>query len=166
MDIIFRKAQPDEMKLVLAYLRDAAIWLRAKGIDYWQNWLDPEEKYLSWIKQGFKRNEFYFVEYDGKTIGCFRLQWQDPIFWEERIDEAGYIHSFTFSRTLAGQGIGYKILSLIESHCKEKGKEFLRLDCGSEIEGLHRYYEGFGFKNTGKVKVLNEVLNLYEKKIS
>jgi hypothetical protein len=100
--ITFRKAKPEELEAVLVLLKEAALWLQKKGIDYWQDWISPPPNFIDWIKQGFDQNEFYMVESDRGVIGCFRLKWQDPMFWGNREDAAGYIHSFTISRDLAG----------------------------------------------------------------
>lgn len=164
--ITFRKATPEELEAVLLLLKEAALWLQKKGIDYWQDWISPPPNFIDWIKQGFDQNEFYMVENDRGVIGCFRLQWQDPMFWGDREDTAGYIHSFTISRDLAGQSIGKCVLDLIESYCRQNEKEFLRIDCGINIKGLRKYYEQYGFKPVGEVTVLGERLTLYEKQIT
>jgi ribosomal protein S18 acetylase RimI-like enzyme len=88
------------------------------------------------------------------------------LFWGVQEDNAAYIHSFTISRALAGQGIGECVLGLIESHCRQNKKELLRLDCGVNIKGLRKYYEQYGFKPVGEVTVLGERLTLYEKQIT
>lgn len=95
----------------------------------------------------------------------FRLQWTDPMFWGERQDLAGYLHSFTISRKFTGQRLGSKVLDLIGQYCKEKGKDFLRLDFGIAIEGLKNYYESCGFVSVGETVVYSERLALYEKKL-
>jgi N-acetylglutamate synthase-like GNAT family acetyltransferase len=164
--ITFRKARREEIETVLLLLKEAALWLQKKGIDYWQDWISPPPHLIDWIKQGFEKNDFYMVEKNGDTIGCFRLQWQDPVFWGKQEVDAGYIHSFTISRCLAGQGIGRCVLGLIESYCRQNDKLLLRLDCGSDIKGLRNYYEHYGFKPVGEVTVLGERLTLYEKQIS
>jgi N-acetylglutamate synthase-like GNAT family acetyltransferase len=164
--IIFRKARTEELEQGLLLLKEAAFWLQEKGIDYWQDWISPPPHFIDWIKQGFNQSEFYMVEKDKNVIGCFRLQWQDPVFWGEQGGNAGYIHSLTISRGLAGQGIGKCVLDLIESHCRQNGKELLRLDCGVDVKGLRKYYEQYGFKPVGEVTVLGERLALYEKQIT
>jgi N-acetylglutamate synthase-like GNAT family acetyltransferase len=165
-EVEFRKARAEEIETVLLLLKEATLWLRTKGIDYWQDWIWPPAHFVEWIREGFEKNEFHMVEKDGNVIGCFRLQWQDKLFWGEQEDNAGYIHSFTISRGLAGQGIGKSVLGLIEFHCKQNGKIFLRLDCGAGIDGLRNYYEQYGFKQAGEVTVMGEQLILYEKLIT
>jgi GNAT superfamily N-acetyltransferase len=144
-NITFRPALPAEMPGVLGLLKEAALWLRGKKIDHWQNWIDPAPRFTAWIQQGFDDREFFMVESGSRIIGCFRLLWQDPQFWGIQQDNAGYIHSFTVRRDLAGRGLGYHVLGLIEQYCRERGKLWLRLDCNTNLPGLRHYYEKFGF---------------------
>jgi GNAT superfamily N-acetyltransferase len=163
--LTYRKARPDEMDKVLLLLKEAALWLREKKIDYWQNWINPAPNFINWIQRGFDNDEFYLAESDGKLSGCFRLQWQDPQFWGQQADNAGYIHSFTVKRELAGQGTGYKLLKLIEDYCRDNGKTMLRLDCGTDIAGIRKYYEKFGFKWVKDTVYAGYLTTLYEKQI-
>ena len=163
--ISFRRADSTELETVLSYLKEAALWLSEKGIDYWQNWLDPPPNFVNWIQRGFDESQFYIVQKDEKDIGCFRLQRHDLIHWGEQEDNADYIHSFTISRDLVGQGIGAQVLELIESYCHINNKDLLRLDCGANVEGLFKYYEDHGFRPVGEVTVSGYNAILYEKHI-
>lgn len=163
MDITFRKAEPFEITIAFSLLKDAAIWLNEKGIDYWQDWLNPPSNFKDWVKAGFNNNEFYFVEYENDIVGMYRLQYNDELFWGIREDRSGYIHSFTTKRNLKGKGIGNEILKHIETTLKESGIDYLRLDCSSKINGLCTYYENYGFRGKGTVSLFGDILNLYEK---
>lgn len=163
--ITFRKAASEQMPTVLMLLKQAALWLRDKKIDYWQNWIDPAPNFVNWIQRGFDNGEFFMVESDNQAIGCFRLQWQDLMFWGQQPDNAGYVHSFTIRRDLAGQGIGYKLLGLIEDYCRAQGKELLRLDCGSDVPGIRKYYEKYGFRWVKDTVYAGYPTTLYEKLI-
>jgi len=163
--IRLRLAHPEELSTVLDFLKEAAQWLQAKGVDYWQDWHSPPQNYIDSIHNGFAKDEFYIVEYDEKIIGCFRLQWDDECFWGQQKADAGYIHSFTIARHLAGKKIGVKVLNEIERICQKNGKNLLRLDCGAEAEGLRRYYEQYGFVMVGTTTVSDKELTLYEKSI-
>jgi GNAT superfamily N-acetyltransferase len=163
--IICQHAQPNELSIVLQLLNDAAIWLRARQIAYWQNWLNPPPAHVQWIQEGFRQQQFYLAYRQELLVGCFRLQWADETFWGQRDDCAGYIHSFTTVRTFYGQRIGEQILQWIEAYCRQQGKQYLRLDCGSHVTGLRRYYERYGFQVVGETTVMNDVLTLYEKPI-
>ena len=166
MNLYIRKCRPDELPAALGLLYQAAVWLRDKNIDYWQNWLDPPASHVDWIRQGFERGEFHFV-YNGEhaLVGMYRLQYVDEMFWGKRNDRAGYIHSFTTNRELRGNGIGYFILNAIEKELSRDGYAFLRLDCSPDIEGLCKYYEGYGFRPKGTILLHGEKLRLYEKEL-
>ncbi len=178
-EITFRQAKPEEIETVLCLLREAALWLREKKVDYWQDWISPPANLVAWIERGFDNNEFRIVEKAGAIIGCFRLQWQDPVFWGQQEDNAGYVHSFTVSRSLAGQGVGKLVLETIAAACRGHCKRFLRLDCAAAVTGLRDYYERNGFKPVGTAKVkyfrsetlekqgcdVEEDLVLYEKQL-
>ena len=163
--IHFVQAHQNDVPIVLKFLKEAALWLREQGIDYWQDWINPPPLFLNWIQEGFDRGEFYLVYQHTEVIGCFRLQWQDELFWGSQADNAGYIHSFTTSRSLVGQRKGEQVLALIEEYCRGQGKFFIRLDCGKAIHGLCRYYEAYGFREVGEATVMGEVLTLYEKSL-
>ncbi|MBN2395279.1 MAG: GNAT family N-acetyltransferase [Candidatus Atribacteria bacterium] len=160
-----RLADKSEISKAFSLLKGAAIWLKEKNIDYWQNWINPSDLYSNWIKEGFDSNQFYYVIYDSRVIAMFRLQWNDELFWGVQDDNAGYIHSFTTDRIYQGQGIGIKILQMIEDLCRQNNKQYLRLDCGVLIQGLCNYYEKFGFYSVGEIDLHGERLRLYEKRL-
>ncbi|MCL1901109.1 MAG: GNAT family N-acetyltransferase [Firmicutes bacterium] len=170
MEINIKKAKLNEIDKVLDLLKSAALWLKAETIDYWQNWLNPPELHVDWIKQGLKNKEFYFV-YDSENtlLGMYRLQYNDEMFWGQQNIKAGYIHSFTTNRKYKGKGIGIKILQLIEKKLSDKGVDFLRLDCSPDIKGLCKYYESYGFRRIGEPKDIGVdgfICQLYEKRIN
>lgn len=162
-NLTIRLANLSEIDKAFMFLKDAAIWLKDKKIDYWQNWINPPDIHKQWISEGFDANEFYFVELDNQVIAMFRLQWTDELFWGVQENNAGYIHSFTIDRAFGGQDIGKHILLLIEDMCIKKNKTYLRLDCGVHIQKLSNYYENAGFTSTGEITLHGERLRLYEK---
>ncbi len=164
-DLDIKTAKEQDINIIFQLLKNAAEWLEGKGIDYWQNWHDPPEEFKNWIKTGFDNNEFYLVKYNKKVIGCFRLQWEDKIFWGEKNDEAGYVHSLTRLSSFNAKNVGRSILEWIEDYCRKMNKKYLRLDCGIDLLVLRGYYELLGFKNSGTVIVQNDELVLYEKEL-
>jgi hypothetical protein len=69
-NLTIRLADKSEIDKAFSLLRGAAIWLRDKGIDHWQNWINPSDLYSNWIKEGFDSNQFYFVMHDLQVIAC------------------------------------------------------------------------------------------------
>lgn len=166
MEIKIRKAQTDEVYIAMKLLKEAAEWLREKGIDYWQNWHEPEQMHIKWIQNGFNKGQFFFaIDDQDAVIGMYRLQFQDEIFWGKQQVQAGYIHSFTTKRDHKGQSIGSRMMQMIEETLKDKGILLLRLLCSPAITGLCKYYENHGFVEKGLVTVHGEELRLYEKQV-
>ena len=160
-----RPARPEEADIGFRLLKIAAEWLRDKEVDHWQQWLEPRALYRDWILNGFNSHQFHFVEMDGEIIGMFRLLWSDELHWGVQEDNAGYIHSFTIDKAYRGQGIGNTVLGIIEEMCRENGKTYLRLDCGTSNARLSAYYVKYGFRALDEVAVHGDIVRLYEKKL-
>ncbi|HOV28043.1 MAG TPA: GNAT family N-acetyltransferase [Pseudobacteroides sp.] len=165
MKLRYRKIKMDEADEVFLLLKESAEWLKDKEIDYWQEWHSPPEPYKEWILEGIRKEELYFAFDDVNIVGMYRLQYEDEIFWGKRTDKAGYIHSLTTKREYSGKGIGTEILQDIEKELNDNGVVYLRLDCGSKVAGLRKYYEEYGFNAVGEVSLFGETLTLYEKEI-
>jgi N-acetylglutamate synthase-like GNAT family acetyltransferase len=164
-EIHFKIAEGDDLQRILRLLQEAALWLEMKNINYWKIWIDPPEDYINWIRKGFENEEFYLVKDNNSIIGCFRLSWNDEKFWGKQSTPAGYIHSFTIDRKLAGNNKGIEVIKMIEKKCKENNRNYLRLDCSSKVQKLKEYYERIGFRPMGETIVKGERLTLYEKEI-
>ena len=161
----FIKLDKQDLALILEQLKAAARWLDEKNIDYWQNWHNPSALHKNWIKVGLERGQFYQVYENNRFLGIFRLQYSDELFWGEKNDRAGYIHSFTTNRRIEGRGIGYRILDKVVERLRAEGCRYLRLDCGVKNAKLIRYYKNYGFEEAGEVVVHNEELLLLEKEL-
>jgi N-acetylglutamate synthase-like GNAT family acetyltransferase len=158
-----RKATGDDLGEILRLLKSAALWLEKKNVHYWQDWIRPPHDFVRWIAHGVENGEFHLVVGEGEVIGCYRLQWKDEVFWGEQTEKAGYLHSFTIDRKFSGRKIGESVLRTVEEACRERSKKYLRLDCGSDVPALRKYYEGQGFLPVGETVVRGEKLTLYEK---
>lgn len=158
-----RVATVTDREAIFDMLRSAAIWLRGRGIDYWQNWLDPPAHHIAWIDDGLSAGEFRIVSVDRSIIGCYRLQDSDELFWGGRTEAAGYLHSLTVDRSRAGEGLGEQVIRRVAADLRSRGIGMLRLDCGECVNGLRRYYESLGFTAVGTSTVDGETLVLYEK---
>lgn len=162
-EIRLRTAVASDRDAIFGLLESAASWLRARGIDYWQNWLAPPAHHIRWVDDGLSAGEFRLIEGSDGVLGCVRLQDSDPLFWPDATDPAGYVHSLTIDRRLAGQGLGARVLDLIASELAVRGVSLLRLDCGESAAGLQHYYESLGFRPVGTTAVDGESLVLYER---
>lgn len=88
-------AHQDELVLVLQFLKGAVIWFGELGIDYWQDWINPPDQFVNWIRDRLESNEFFFIYLKDRPIGCNGLQWEDKLFWGQRDYDSGYVHPFT-----------------------------------------------------------------------
>jgi GNAT superfamily N-acetyltransferase len=142
-------------------LKVTAIWLKENSIDQWPHFIEPKPGVVGWVKSGIENRETYLILQGNETIGTFRLQWDDELFWKDKGDsEAGYLHSFAIGRKLRGLGIGDKVMQWIEQECRSNNKLLLRLDCLKDNQKLRKYYTDRGFVECGETK-----LNLYEGKL-
>ena len=158
-----QNASIDEMSSALAMLKDAARWLEKNNINQWKRWLDPDEKTLAWVRQGFDNNEFFLARLGGKLAGMFRLTWDKDRLWDDREARAGYLHAFTTDRKLKDNNIGSAMLEWMKEYCRQNDRQLLRLDCHSWSTPLRSYYEKHGFKFiTDKDSAYGQV-SLYEK---
>jgi len=134
-EIGIRLADAHDRDRIFELLREAAVWLRERDIDYWQNWHEPPPLHRQWVDDGISSGQFRVVERRGRPIGCLRLQDSDELFWGVRDEPAVYVHSLTIDRSRAGQGIGERVLSLVEVQAAAAGARFVRLDCGVAAPG-------------------------------
>lgn len=152
------QVQVSEAETVIEILKDAANWLRSRDINTW----DPDE-FEPIIFPGIERGDVYLAKLNGQPVGTFILQWEDPDFWGERPDDAGYLHKVAVARSAAGQNIGTRIVKAAEKLVRAKGRPYLRLDCQRDNPKINQFYRQFGFefRGTGRTRVVD--VNLYEK---
>ncbi len=166
MKIRLKPTVETNLKLVLDFLRQAALRLKKKGVDQWQNWMDPVEEDLAWIKEGFESKEFFLVINEkGEVLGFIRIMSKDLLYWGEQEEEALYIHSLVILEKYAGQRIGKQVIEQVRHQAKELGYSWLRLDCNSANPALCSYYETQGFLQVGIREFEDFSCNLYQKKI-
>jgi len=164
-ELEFIKADKSRIDIALDLLKEAALWLGEKKIDYWQEWINPSERSRNWVKQGFDFGQFYFTVLNNEVVGMFSLRMENELVWGKRANKIGYVHAFTTKRAYAGKGLGKRILDKIADECRKKGLDFIRLDCGAEVLRLRKYYEDYGFKFIREKKVKGYNLAFYELKI-
>jgi hypothetical protein len=163
MNLIFRLAKKHESPVALELLKSAAEWLQSNQVNQWQFWLDPPKEKIDWVEEGFVKNEFFFIESSGETIGMFRLLREDTLYWGKRTDNARYLHSFVIVKKFAGNNIGKNVLDKIAMDVRKEGVFILRLDCNAANDKLCKYYENQDFKKVGEKQMQHSLNNLYEK---
>ncbi|MCR2806588.1 GNAT family N-acetyltransferase [Paenibacillus soyae] len=158
-----RRATPDDADGIRSLLVEAAHWIRgAHGFWQWR-----EEHFASEIVEAFVRDNEVFVAFIGdELVGCFSVHWTYEEIWGERWhDDAGYVHRLCVSRSRKGEGIGRVLLRYAEAYIRERGKNWLRLDCMADNPSLNAYYESLGFAILGRFDAGFWSANLYEREI-
>lgn len=140
--------------------------LNGKKVNQWSFWLSPAVDKINWIKAGFDKGEFFFVENKEKElVGMFRLMQQDELYWGEQEAKARYIHSLVVEKKFSGKQIGNKIIKLVEQEIINQGIFKLRLDCNAGNPILCSYYENQGFVKVGEKQMVDSLNNLFEKEL-
>ena len=162
----FINAKYADLKIVLALLKMASEELQEKGIDQWKYWQNPPKEKITWLQEGLKNKEFFFVENENnERVGMFRLLYNDELYWGKQKSNAGYIHSLVIDTKFNGHGYGNKIVTQVVQELIKKDIFLLRLDCLASNKELCSYYEMQGFKKVGEVQMPLSLNNLYEKKL-
>ena len=78
----------------------------------------------------------------------------DPIWADRPESSALYLSKLVVARDHAGAGLGERILADVERIARERGADWLRLDCVASNELLARYYQRQGYYPRGVVRGL------------
>lgn len=165
MNLSFQKIQPDELNLVLGYLRSAAEMLQKKGVAQWTVWLNPAPVNTEWVAAGIQQGEYYLISNDQSAIGIVRVSETDETYWGKQEINARYIHSLVIDEHYSGMGLGKRVIELLIQEAKAVAVSYMRLDCISTNTALCNYYESQGFKKVGQKQMPHSLNNLYEKSL-
>ena len=137
-----RRAGPADLPRYLAIRDDAARWMLDRGIDQWR----PGE-YDRVAAAGLAAGDLYVAELAGAVVGGVRLMGADPDVWPEAVSEpgVGYLHGLVVDRSVAGHGIGRRLLEWAADTVTAAGGSLLRLDCRASNERLRAFYPSAGF---------------------
>jgi hypothetical protein len=161
-----RKATPADLKTALAVLEDAAVWASSTGHRAWDvgvfAW--PRGRGVVRIRQWIDDGTLYLISADGIAAGAFALWDRDDMFWPNAADDGLYLHQFAVCRH--ARGVGRQAIRWMTDECRRRDRQFLRLDCMAENEGIRRYYEAEGFVLTDETIGYGIPLSLYEMRIA
>jgi GNAT superfamily N-acetyltransferase len=155
-------AERKDKQAVLAIVRDAALWLRAKGIDQWQGTL--KDGFETRVEQHIGTGNIFLARLERDPVATVRIEWEDPVFWGPRGDDglAGYVHGLAIARKWTGRRVGEDVLSWARQLIEARGKA-VRLDCVADNPRLCQYYEALGFSYQGdSVPSQHSKTRLYE----
>jgi GNAT superfamily N-acetyltransferase len=154
-----RVARPSDVGTVSAVLSAAAAKLAERGEPLWTAAECSEAAVGAHVRQGL----YYMGCHEGDTVGVFRLQLQDPVFWPE-IPEgtSAYLHKLAVDPSRQGRGFAHDLLCHAVTLVRESGLEFLRLDCVAGRPKLRSVYESFGFTHHSRKQLWGAVFERFE----
>jgi len=137
-----RPARAEDLPRYLAIRNDAARWMLDHGIDQWQ----PGE-YDAVAATGLAAGDLHVAELAGVVVGGLRLMDADADVWPEAIGEpgVGYVHALVLDRSVAGLGLGGRLLGWAADSVRTAGGTLLRLDCRASNGRLRAFYADAGF---------------------
>ncbi|MFC4777153.1 GNAT family N-acetyltransferase [Paenibacillus sp. GCM10023252] len=161
-ELIIRLASFEDATIVLELWQESARWLQSKNINQWKPENFNLEKVFKFMNNG---SNVYLAELNREIVGTYLITWNDPFIWEELDNgSSGYIHKFVVNRKFKGNSIGLRLLRSAEEQIRNKGKEYIRLDCMAENQRLNQYYCDAGFNYIRRVNGEGWSANLYQKK--
>jgi GNAT superfamily N-acetyltransferase len=141
VDLQLEVASLADVDRVLDLRRSVAGWLAAEGIDLWQSPLD-RGRLTAWIAQGA-----VLVHRAGDRIaGTVVVLACDPDTWGLDATPAVYVHLLMVDRSRAGENLGALILKHVEEMARTHGARYVRLDAGSDLQRLQRWYADRGYE--------------------
>ncbi len=87
---------------------------------------------------------------DDEVVAIFAITFNDPIIWGEKDNDlAIYIHRIVTHPNYRGNNFVKEIVVWAKEYCKEKNKNFIRLDTWGDNEKLIQHYQQCGFTFLG-----------------
>lgn len=112
--------------------------------------VDREEPALRAPASSFDR--FWVVEEGGPVGGCVGIA----------LGETAELKKLYLDATLRGQGLGRKLIALVEETARAAGSERIELWSDTRFETAHAVYERCGYTKTGRTRDLHDLSNSTE----
>ncbi len=168
----FRKTRPEDVPGIMRIIAQAQAYMKAEGIDQWQNGYPNEAAFL----EDMERDYSYVMEENGKVIGTMAVIFDgeptyDHIYdgaWKTADEPYGAIHRVAVDADCKGKGIAGAMLAEAEKLCRERGVRSMKNDTHRDNQSMRRMVIKNGFEYCGIIyledgaeriafeKVLNE----------
>lgn len=158
--LTFIKVETEAQKrLFETLLVESEIALRKKGIPFM--WEFADLVYDKLTKNGGEAYMGYLKDIPVTTVIGFD---EDFDVWPDKVgvDKAYYLHKITVRPGYGGRGFAHLTLAHMKEVAKEKGKDYLRLDCRYNRDKLKQLYTSFGLEIVGRRQMPFDELALLE----
>jgi ribosomal protein S18 acetylase RimI-like enzyme len=144
-----RRADNEDLKLILYFIDEAADWLRTKRTDQWAKPWPNEPERDARVVRGLRGGRTWIVEDDGVPAGAITCtQEGNSELWsqQEQAEQALYVSRLIISRSYKGCGIGAELLDwagLLAARQWEA--RWIRIDVWTTNTALHSFYKARGY---------------------
>jgi predicted N-acetyltransferase YhbS len=155
-----REARADDTEVVAGLLDEATRWVGERGFEQWPLPFPRHE-----VADAIARGEVFVAEHDGEAVATVTILTDDPQYWGARPPDALYVHKLAVARAHAGRGFGAEVIGWADRRAASLGREFLRLDCLGDSNGIRDYYERLGFEHCGDLVLGRRNMSIYERRV-
>ena len=142
VEVIVRRARPDEARHAISILLEAAAWLESRGEPLWL----PDEIDTGSVRRDVELGHYVLAFAGADTAGTARITPTDQLFWPEApAGEALYVHRLAVRRRHAGGHASRALLDFAVTEARAAGCRCVRLDTDAFRPRLRGVYETYGF---------------------
>lgn len=159
--LVITEVHEENILLVTEILDEATIYKLQHDDTAWgkESWSEEE------VRDMMKSSTVYLINEDNKPVATFSISWEDEKMWGKRPPDAGYLHRLAVKSDHHGRGLGEEAIKAAEGIVKNKGRQYLRLDCLAANEKLCEYYEKQGFARVSQTDT-DAKAALYERPVT
>jgi hypothetical protein len=140
--LLIKRASPAETEELLTLYIEKVRWLKETGKPLW----DESQFTLESLCAKYVNPEFYVGISDNVIVGGFILVERNDEYWPRNAnDKAFYFHKFIIRNGYGSLGYPEAILDWVKTYCKQKNKDYLRLDFDETREYVKNMYFANGF---------------------
>lgn len=145
----FYQARPENIKMIDKLLKEAALWLKAKGSLQWNGILEGKDNHDT--ASAINRGEVFYGTLNDELVGMLILwdrqsEWDAALWGEDHGDDFFYLHRLNIKRDKAGKGNSHLMINAAKEYARKEQKKALRLDCIADNEFLNQMYLKEKFK--------------------
>lgn len=133
-----------DVETIFTFYDYAIAYQKTKFNKHWQGFD------VGLVQTEIAENRQFKMIKDDEVVAIFAITFNDPIIWGEKDNDlAIYIHRIVTHPNYRGNNFVKEIVVWAKEYCKEKNKNFIRLDTWGDNEKLIQHYQQCGFTFLG-----------------
>lgn len=148
----FRKASKKDIENIMDIIRQGQEYLKKQGVPQWQNNYPNRETIESDIYNGYA----YLVEDNLKLVGTVAVSFDGELTYDEIYqgqwlshDDYCVVHRMAIHKESRGMGVAPFLMSCIESLCKEKNINSIKVDTHRNNIPMQQFLKKIDFQYCG-----------------